>query len=236
MRGALREPVVTEVGSTSDPVEAVRHYARAAADELFVRAGGRELPLPVLAEMAAAEPLAISMAPRSPTADAIAELLKVGASRAVVENAALEDPDLIARLARAHGSESITVFIHARAEDGRWRVLKGAGGPETEWDAVDWARVVEAQGGGEVVLEAELDSQTDTSYDVDLLGSVAGALHIPMLAGGTPEALEDLFDALMIGDADGVLVGSLFHSGQVSPRAAKDYLQEHGLAVRRVGR
>lgn len=52
------------------------------------------------------------------------------------------------------------------------------------------------------------------------------------MAAGDARNVEDLFDALMIGDADAVLVSSLLHSGVQTVKEIKGYLSEHGLPVR----
>jgi cyclase len=53
-----------------------------------------------------------------------------------------------------------------------------------------------------------------------------------VLAAGDAKRVEDLFDALMIGDADAVLVSSLLHSGRVTVKEIKGFLSEHGLSMR----
>jgi imidazole glycerol phosphate synthase subunit HisF len=51
------------------------------------------------------------------------------------------------------------------------------------------------------------------------------------MAAGEASKVEDLFDALMIGDADAVLVSTMLHSGKATLKEIKGFLSEHGLAV-----
>lgn len=215
--------------------DAGRLYAAAGIDELVLEVGSTTLPdLTELVERISA----ISRIPISVIGEldraSVGSVLAAGAVRAVVGAAALEDPDLISVLAKAHGSQGIGVQIDAVRDGAHWRVLKGSDGEPTEWDVANWARVVEAQGGGEIYVRSKGAEEGDP-FDLTLLQSLAGGLQVPLIARGEPEDVQELFDALMIGDADGVVAGRLFHSGSLTPVAAKAYLAEHGLSVRAGG-
>ena len=161
-------------------------------------------------------------------AQSLAGLVDAGASRVVVGAPALRDPNFITSLARTFGSGGVVVSIRSLSQDEGWRVAAGPDGAPTEWDAVTWARVVEAQGGGELLVSSSTPPQ-EGPFDLDLLRAVSSEVDIPVLAAGEAEVVEDLFDALMIGGAEGVLVGSLLHSGRATVGAVKSFLVEHGL-------
>jgi len=155
----------------------------------------------------------------------VGELLAAGAARLAVQSAALNDPNLISSLSRSFGSESIAVAIAVQREGEGWRVHETLGGAVTEWDPVTWAAVVEAQGGGEIIIESS-GGREGEPFDLELLEAVTSAVARPVVAAGEPEAVEDVFDALMIGNADGVLVGP---SARLTVRDIKAYLGERGL-------
>jgi cyclase len=61
---------------------------------------------------------------------------------------------------------------------------------------------------------------------------VASATDLPLIASGGAGTLEHLRAAAMEGKADGLLAASMFHFGTYTIREAKEYLKNHGVAVR----
>lgn len=214
-----------------DPVEAAAVYAAAGADEIaFSSADASAGILAGLAKRAAAR-LGIPFWFRADLAvpSDVGALLDAGAARVAVGRAALRDPDYITTLVRSFGSERVAVVVTARREEERvWRVLEAADGPAGEWHAVTWARVVEAQGAGELVVESATPGRYGEPFDLELLAEIAAAVSVPVVAAGEAASVEDVFDALAIGDADAVLVGSLLHSGAATVAGVKAYLAERG--------
>lgn len=218
------------------PAAAVSLHAVAAgclsagADELFVRTGDSPTPsqLDALGRLTArlAAPLLVRA---EADADTCTKLLDAGVARVIIERAALADPDTIARLVGRFGMETVGVAITATAEPGGgWRVCRGSGGAHTEWSAVDWARVVEAQGAGELVVGV---GDQDGKLDLELLEAVSSAVARPtmaIVAGGHEEAL----DALLIGDADAIALQGDPGGLAASVRQVKRMVAEHGLPVR----
>jgi cyclase len=221
-------------GESLDPAEAAAAYAEAGADEIvFVaRLAPLELLCGLAERLAAALTIPLRFRTDLTTVAEVGGLLCAGAQRVVIQKAALDDPDLIAKLAREFGSEAIAVVITAAGADDNWRVYDEPGGTAREWDALTWAKVVEAQSGGAIIIESPTGGPHGEPYDLELLRSVSSAVARPVLAAGDAKRVEDLFDALMIGDADAVLVSSLLHSGRVTVKEIKGFLSEHGLSMR----
>ncbi|UCC71132.1 MAG: hypothetical protein JSV86_12130 [Gemmatimonadota bacterium] len=222
-----------ELGHPADPVAASLAYAQAGADEIMLVA--RSTPPEVLREVVerVAPSLSVPLAcwTELMTGAQVGELLAVGASRVAIQKAALADPELIATCARSFGSEAIAVAVAAGGVDDGWRVFEGHGGAASEWDALTWACVIEAQNGGEIIIESPAGGAEGGPFDLELLQLVSSAVARPVVAAGEAGQVEDLFDALMVGDADAVLVSSLLHSGEATLSGIKAFLDEHGLPV-----
>ncbi len=217
---------------STDLVEAATAYAEAGAREVLIdcRATPPDGLIPLARELAPAILPPVTMATEPVTVTQAEALLTAGVSRVAVQTAALADPDFIAALTRRLGPESLAVIVAARREGEIWRVYEGRHGAATEWDPVTWAEVAEAQGAGEMIVEPLGGGPNGTPFDLDLLGAVSSAVARPVVAAGAAGSVEDLLDALMIGNADAVLLGSLLHSGAVTFESIAEYLGEHGLA------
>ncbi len=222
------------LGKTRDPAEAAVAYAGAGADEIIfvARATAVEALCELAQRLAPALPIPLAFWTDLTAVAEVGELLGAGAARVAVQKAAIDDPDLIRELAGEFGSEAIAVAVTAAGMDESWRVYDEPGGTAREWDALTWAQVVEAQNGGAVIIESPGGGPHGEPYDFGLLRSVSEAVARPVMAAGEAGSVEDLFDALMIGGADAVLVSSLLHLGSATVTEIKSFLSEHGLSVR----
>ncbi|KPK81949.1 MAG: hypothetical protein AMS25_04400 [Gemmatimonas sp. SM23_52] len=218
---------------SDDPLEAAVACAEAGADELlFVGLGTSLETLTALSRRiarAVSIPFAVKLEPA--TVAEAGQLLEVGASRVAIQRAALKEPDFIADLTRTLGCEALAVAITAGGEAENWRVFASREGGPTEWDAITWACVAEAQGAGELIVESRSGGQHGEPFDLDLLAAVSAAVARPVVAAGEAREIEDLFDALMIGNANAVVVGQLVSSGRCTVHEVKVWLAEHGLPV-----
>jgi cyclase len=213
-----------------DPVQIAAAYAEAGAHRVLFDA--RRTPIERLEALSrnlssdVSTSFAFRFEPSSPAEAAV--LISAGAAGIVIQRSALEDPDVIARLATELGSDSVGVAMSARREGPGWRVLEG-GRRDTEWDVVTWAAVIEAQGAGELIVESATPADNGSPFDLELLQSVSSAFRRQVVAEGEAADVGDLFDALMIGQADGVLIGALLHSGRTTIGEIRNYLADRGL-------
>ncbi len=69
-------------------------------------------------------------------------------------------------------------------------------------------------------------------YDIELTHAISEAVSVPVIASGGAGALEDLYQALVLGKADAVLAASIFHYGTYSIGETKEYLAKRGIPIR----
>jgi cyclase len=55
---------------------------------------------------------------------------------------------------------------------------------------------------------------------------------VPVIASGGVGSLQHLAEGVTVGGADAVLAASIFHFGEYTVRAAKDYLAARGVTMR----
>jgi len=98
-------------------------------------------------------------------------------------------------------------------------------------DAVEWAKRVEDLGAG-AILPTSMDTDgTQAGYDIKMTRAIADAVSLPVIASGGAGTLEHLYEAIVDGHADAVLVASIAHFGKYSIRQMKDYLAERQIPV-----
>jgi cyclase len=224
-----------------DPVEVARLYDEQEADEitfLDITASheGRGILLDVVSRTAETVfmPLTVGGGVRS-LGDVI-DLLNAGADKVSIMTAAIEDPDLVSRVAARIGSANLVVAIDAKRSGAGWEVFTHGGRRATGRDAVEWARFAAEAGAGEILLTSMDRDGTRAGYDLELVRAVADAVPIPVIAsggGGTPESLaEALSDAPEGGHAQAALAASIFHFREIGVGELKRRLAELGIPVR----
>jgi len=72
---------------------------------------------------------------------------------------------------------------------------------------------------------------TKAGYDNELNKAVSEAVNIPVIASGGAGKLEHLYDAIVEGGADAVLMASITHFGNYTIKQIKEYLAGRGIAV-----
>lgn len=161
-------------------------------------------------------------------------LLRSGAEKVSVNTAAVRNRRLLSEAAMRFGSQCVVLAIDARRSKknpGRWQVCVKAGSEPTDIDVVDWAVDAEKLGAGEILLTSMDADGTKAGYDNELNRAVTEAVNIPVIASGGAGTLDHLYDAIVDGHADAVLMASITHFGNYTIADMKQYLKERRIAV-----
>lgn len=162
----------------------------------------------------------------------IRKTLLAGADKVSINSAAVKNPKLISKAAKAFGSQCIVLAIDAKKAGKSWRVFINGGRDDVNLDAVEWAKKGEKLGAGEILLTSMDKDGTKEGYDVELTKQVSEAVNIPVIASGGAGNLKDFEDVFKKGKADAALAASLFHFNQLTIKQVKDYLKEKGVEIR----
>lgn len=221
-----------------DPVEIAKQYSDAGADEvcfLDITASNEERKTMIdVVERTAGQvfvPLTVGGGVR--TLDDVRQMLLAGADKVSINTAAVQNPDFVREAADKFGSQCIVVAIDARSSgENKWEVFTHGGRNGTGIDAVEWAQKMEDYGAGEILLTSMDKDGTKSGYDLPLTKTISRNLKIPIIASGGAGNLEHLSDGVKLGEADAVLVASIFHYGEYTIKEAKDFMKENGISVR----
>lgn len=198
-----------------DPCNTVRIFNELEVDELLflditATTDGRSPNLRALADIAdeCFMPLGYGGGIRS-LADAKA-VFEIGFEKIALNSAAIADPNLVRSIADTYGSQAVIVSIDVRKDfRGRYRVVARAGAQWTKLDPVDWAREVQTQGAGEILLTAVDREGSWSGFDIDLVRQVADAVSVPVIAQGGAGTVNHIGDVVRDGHASAVALGSM---------------------------
>jgi len=162
----------------------------------------------------------------------INKLLNCGADKVSINTAAVQSPKMIIESSKKFGSQCIVVAIDAKKNGNKWEVFTHGGRNNTNLDAIEFAKKMEDNGAGELLVTSMDRDGTQIGYDNDLMFKITSTVNIPVIASGGVGNLDHLVDGIKLGNASAVLAASIFHYGTHSINEAKQYLNSKGIPVR----
>ena len=220
-----------------DPVEQAKIYSDGGADEicfLDITASNenRETIYDVVKETSKKcfVPLTVGGGVRS--VNDINMLLNCGADKVSINTAAVQNPKVVIESSKKFGSQCIVVAIDAKKKNDSWEIFTHGGRNETGINAIEFAKQMEDNGAGELLVTSMDRDGTQIGYDIELMSNISSKVNIPIIASGGVGNLDHLVDGIKLGNANAVLAASIFHYGKHSVLEAKRYLESKGIPVR----
>jgi cyclase len=160
--------------------------------------------------------------------------LRAGADKVSINRSALIDPTFITRASREFGRQCIVVSIDYE-EHGDQRCLYPEGLKVCDGSfkgALDWVRMAEELGAGEILLNSASRDGMKCGYDIEFLGEVSEAISIPVIACGGAGDWNHMAEVLTQTKVDAVAAANIFHFQDQSIYLARSFLRSKGLSVR----
>ena len=221
-----------------DPVEQAKIYDKGGADEicfLDITASNenRKILLDKVSETAKSCFVPLTVGGGVSSIDDIKNLLFAGADKVSINTAAVKNHNFVKESSIRFGSQCIVIAIDAKKiANNKWEVFTHGGRNSTGIDAIEYAKIIEKKGAGEILLTSMDKDGTKTGYDLELTRAIASLVSIPVIASGGVGSLDHLYEGFKTGLASAVLAASIFHYGDFSIKDAKNYLSEKGIPIR----
>jgi cyclase len=221
-----------------DPVEQAKIYDKGGADEICflditASSENRKILLDKVRETAKSCFVPLTVGGGVSQIDDIKNLLLAGADKVSINTAAVKNHNFIKESSIRFGSQCIVIAIDVKkVSNQKWEVFTHGGRQATGIDVIDYAKIVEKNGAGEILLTSMDKDGTKSGYDIELVRVVADLVSIPLIASGGVGTLEHLYEGFSKGHASAVLAASIFHYGQFSINDAKKYLFNKDIPIR----
>jgi cyclase len=221
-----------------DPVEQAQIYDKGGADEICflditASSENRKILLNKVSETAKSCFVPLTVGGGVSSIDDIKNLLLAGADKVSINTAAVKNHNFIKESSIRFGSQCIVIAIDVkRVSDNKWEVFTHGGRNPTGIDIIKYAKIVENNGAGEILLTSMDRDGTKTGYDIELTKTVSNLVSIPVIASGGVGSLEHLYDGFKLGLASAVLAASIFHYGNYTILEAKKYLSNKNIPIR----
>ena len=226
--------------NVGDPAENGEVYSKAGADELVfldITATIEKRKTLIEAVTRTVEKISVPLTVGGgiKSIEDIRQLMEAGVSKVSINTAAVRDPNFVKEAAKEFSSEKIVIAIDTNRSSivsSGFEVMVSGGTKPTGIDAVEWAKKVEDLGAGSILPTSMDTDGTQAGYDIPMTRAIADAVDLPVIASGGAGNLEHLYDAIINGHADAVLVASIAHFGKYSITQMKEYLAERGIPVK----
>lgn len=199
-----------------DPINAVKIFNDLKADELVffdisASREGRTISLDFIKKVGEEVNMPFAVGGGIKTIDQIRAILRAGAEKVVISNFASVKNSFLREASGTFGASTIAVCIDVKKNIwGKEQVFVLNGTKSIGSSPVDFAKEIEQQGVGEIIIQSITNDGKMNGYDIDLIGRVSQSVTIPVVAMGGAGCLPDLYNAVINGNASAVAAGSLF--------------------------
>lgn len=142
--------------------------------------------------------------------DQMKTLYGIGIEKVALNSHAINNPKLITDAANKFGSQSIVLSIDVKKNIfGKQTVYTHGGTKKSKYGPIEYAKIVEEAGAGEILLNSIDRDGTWDGFDIDLIRSVTEIVNIPVIAIGGAGNLEHISAAIHSGGASAIALGSM---------------------------
>lgn len=199
-----------------DPINAARIFNELKADELIIldieaSREGRLIALDIVNEIAEEVTMPFSVGGGIGSIKEIRTLIGAGVEKVIIGAKAALEPDFVRQAADEFGSSTISVCIDTKKDMFRRnRVAINNGQQTTGIEPVEFAKLMELNGAGELIIQSIDRDGMMNGYDIETVRSVSAAVSVPVVALGGAGSVDDLTSAFEQAYANAVAAGSLF--------------------------
>lgn len=198
-----------------DPINTVKIFNEKEADELAVidfnaSSDGRGIDFKKITEIAGEAFMPMSYGGGITNYTEAKKIFDAGYEKVILNSVLFKDPGLIRQIADVYGAQAVVGSMDVKKNlFGKYKVYSHSGTNSTGHDPVEWAKTLEQNGVGEIMINSIERDGTWEGYDEVLIEKVAHAVTVPVIACGGAGSTEDFKKAVHAG-ASAVAAGSMF--------------------------
>ncbi len=206
----------TDYRYIGDPINAVRIFNEFKADELAfldisATRNNRCIDLSIVREIGEEANMPFCVGGGIRQIAQIRAIISAGAEKVIIGSYAVENPGFIRDASREFGSSTITVCIDVKKKLlGKEVVWARNGKNASSFDPLDFAKLMQEMGAGEVIVQSIDRDGLMKGYDLSLIKKISHGLTIPTIGLGGAGCLDDLKKLNKEANVAGLGAGSLF--------------------------
>tara|TARA_B100001059_G_C17813673_1_gene573809 strand:- start:327 stop:1199 length:873 start_codon:yes stop_codon:yes gene_type:complete len=165
--------------------------------------------------------------------DDVQSIISTGADKIVINSECIFNPKLITDISSKFGNQCVVVSIDCKKnKNGSYEVYSDSGTKKSNLDPIEWSKIAESLGAGEILLNSIDRDGTKQGYDIDLISSISNNVKIPVIALGGVGKFSHFAEGIIDGNASAVGAANIFHFIEHSTIVAKANLLRAGIDIR----
>lgn len=198
-----------------DPINTVRIFNELEVDELCfldIRATKekRKPNFKILREIADECFMPLSYGGGINDEHTVSEILSIGFEKVVLNTTAFTNQNLISKIAKHFGSQSIIASIDVKKNlFNKYHVYTHDGTKKQAIDPVEYAKMLENTGAGEILLTSIDNEGTWSGYDIEITKAISKAVRIPVIANGGCGSVQHIKEVVSKANVSAVALGSM---------------------------
>ncbi len=199
-----------------DPINAVKIFNEKEVDELIVldidaTVEGRDPDFELIRNLAVECRMPFCYGGGVTTVEEAKKIIKLGAEKVALSSAAINDFDILERIGKAVGIQSVVVVLDIKRKLlGGYEIFINNGKKPTGIKVKDFVQKLNKVGVGEIVINSIDHDGKMNGYDMQLIDLVREATDIPITVLGGAGSYEDIKSVISKYKPIGVSAGSLF--------------------------
>jgi len=158
-------------------------------------------------------------------------LFKQGADKVILNSSTHKNPDLIVKISKVFGSQSIIHSIDCKKKKNKYEVIIN-NIFNTKLDPIKWAKIAVENGCGELLINSIDNDGSLLGYDFDLINLIVEKVKVPCLALGGAGNWDHILQLFKKTNISAACTQNIYHFTNESLRSAKEYLKTNKVLVR----
>lgn len=215
-KGLVKTVKFKESSYIGDPINTVKIFNEKEVDEIFfldidATKSEREPPYELIQNIASECFMPFAYGGGIQSLQQMDKIIKSGAEKIIINTRAFLQKNFIYDAVQKFGSSTIAVSIDVKKEFFKGNIVYIKGGTvSTGKNPVDYAKEMENEGAGEILINSIDRDGMMEGYDIELIKSISNSVRIPVIACGGAGKLSDFRLAVKEGGASAAAAGSFF--------------------------
>lgn len=200
-----------------DPINAVKIFNEKKVDELMVididaTVKNHEPDFNMIQNLAVESRMPLCYGGGIKTAEQALKIFNLGIEKIAISSIAFENPDIIGQLAKKVGNQSVIVVLDVKKKplSNKYEIWIHNAKKNTGKDPVDFARLCESLGAGEIVVNSIDHDGMMNGYDLTIIDKVRESISLPMTVLGGAGSHSDIGELIKKHGIIGASAGSIF--------------------------
>ena len=200
-----------------DPINAVKIFNEKEVDEIIVldidaSVNGNEPDYKLIENLAFECRMPLCYGGGIKTTEQAQRIFSLGVEKIAVSSIALEKPDVIKKMAKCVGNQSVVVVMDVKkiTYSGKYELFTHNGKHNTSINPIELAPHIEKLGAGEIVINSIDNDGIMKGYDLNIIQKIRDVINIPLTVIGGAGTLNDIGTVIQQQGIIGVAAGSLF--------------------------